>query len=441
MAAIGVINAGDVSKDRIVREVLDKSGCGVDIKFVTDPDTVFEFLNYEMPEIVIIDFSNKNQTLDIILQQIGMDPWLNSFAIIGMYDSDTDNEEAILERCPDINLVNLVEYSRAGDILLKTIAIINENRQIIFHRDLTSRLLDHMNGSFEIDNDPYAVSCYSSLITIYLYNNGFIDSKGKNAAYIALNELIMNGIEHGNCGITFEEKSRFLEKESNIGELIALKCRDPVIAARHVHLEYSIRAEKSAFTLRDEGPGFDWRRLKNPLEGSGIFRLHGRGILMTKHFVNDLEYNDKGNEVIFSIRHQAQGRRGIPLGFAGEEVLTLKAGDAVFQQDEAGDHLYYISSGKYVVLHNGKQVGVLSPADIFLGEMSFLLDNRRSATVRAETDGCLVKISKRAFVSVVKKYPHYGIYLAKILSQKLIRANEQAAPGAFPRGGDKFQPL
>ena len=53
----------------------------------------------------------------------------------------------------------------------------------------------------------------------------------------------------------------------------------------------------------------------------------------------------------------------------------------------------------------------MSPADIFMGEMSFLLNNTRSAMVRAESQGKLVKISRKAFVAVVKEYPHYGIFL------------------------------
>ena len=62
-----------------------------------------------------------------------------------------------------------------------------------------------------------------------------------------------------------------------------------------------------------------------------------------------------------------------------------------------------------------------------MGEMSFLLNNRRSATVKAETYGRLIKISRKAFVSVVKKYPHYGIFLSKLLARKLVRANQMNA--------------
>ena len=66
---------------------------------------------------------------------------------------------------------------------------------------------------------------------------------------------------------------------------------------------------------------------------------------------------------------------------------------------------------------------MLTPADIFMGEMSFLLNNRRSATVRAEGEGRLVKIPRKSFVAVIKNYPHYGLFLSKLLARKIARAN------------------
>jgi len=55
--------------------------------------------------------------------------------------------------------------------------------------------------------------------------------------------------------------------------------------------------------------------------------------------------------------------------------------------------------------------------------MSFLLNKRRSAMVKADTSGKLIKISRKTFVSVIKDYPHYGIFLSKLLAKRLVRAN------------------
>jgi CRP-like cAMP-binding protein len=65
----------------------------------------------------------------------------------------------------------------------------------------------------------------------------------------------------------------------------------------------------------------------------------------------------------------------------------------------------------------------LSPDDIFMGEMSFLLSNRRSATVVSKGKSTLFKISKQDFVNLIRDNPHYGIFLARLLAQRLARLN------------------
>lgn len=88
--------------------------------------------------------------------------------------------------------------------------------------------------------------------------------------------------------------------------------------------------------------------------------------------------------------------------------LVFQDQEGVLSQGEKSSHLYYIVSGKFDILASGKRVSTLTPDDIFLGEMSFLLNNRRSATVRASGRGILIKISKEAFINAIKENPHYG---------------------------------
>lgn len=75
-----------------------------------------------------------------------------------------------------------------------------------------------------------------------------------------------------------------------------------------VTITYRIDSEKVTILIRDSGPGFDRNKLKHaakmddPMshlavrESMGI-RVGGFGILMTKGLVDELEYNQAGNEV------------------------------------------------------------------------------------------------------------------------------------------------
>ena len=68
---------------------------------------------------------------------------------------------------------------------------------------------------------------------------------------------------------------------------------------------------------------------------------------------------------------------------------------------------------------------------MFLGEMSFLLNNRRSATVKACGKCRLLRISKKEFLMVMKRKPHYSIFLARLLAQRLHRLNKLTGSVAF----------
>jgi len=441
MSLIGVVSSDEQLNARIAREFSRNSESGWILQFPRGESEILEFLNFDLPEIVIINFSDAGINLRLVLDEVRHDSWLHNFGIVGLFNADKDTEERLLKGNSNLNVLALIDYSRIGSHIVKLTQIIEQNRQIIFQRELSDKLFDRTSGSFVIDNDPLAVSIYAGIAATTVAQRGLVDPDMKMHLQLALSELIINGVEHGNCGITYEEKSAFLEKGLSVVELVAEKCKDPLIAAKRVSFEWEIQPEGTRFITRDEGDGFDVRGLSAKLKREGSYALHGRGILMARGIATKLAYSPKGNEVTLVMRHDRQPERETPRGFFDSETVNPEKGEVIFQEGETSDFLYYIASGRYVVYHDEKQVGSLTPNDIFMGEMSFLLNNRRSASVVAEVPGKLVKISRRDFVGVIMRYPHYGIFLSKLLARKLARANSRSAlmQGAAPLhvgGGD-----
>jgi len=386
---------------------------------------ILESLNFDLPEIVILNFGDKKVSYKSMLGQVRKDSWLHSFGIIGLYDGSTQNEQELMEEVKDLNVLVMLDYSRIDSHIVKSVKIIAENWQLIYQKDLYSHFMEHSSGSFSIDNDILAVSIYAGIAVTNLVQKGYLKSENKMHLQLALSELIVNSIEHGHCGISFDEKTEFLQSGHSVIDLVQKKCKNPEIALKRVHFEWDSSPEKTLFTIRDEGDGFDITKIKQKIEDDDPLSQHGRGIIMAKAFSESVEYNEIGNEVKITVKHDDSVIRKTPEGFSGEEVIYPGKGDVVFQEDEKGNFLYYIASGRYTVYHNGKVVGYLSPADLFMGEMAFLLNNKRSAAVYAEEKGKLIKISRKSFVQVMKRYPHYGIFLSKLLARKIVRANEQ----------------
>ncbi len=422
MNLVGVISS-DESVNEIVRTEIGEAFRDQFMLAFPKEDEVLEFLNFDLPEIVICNFSDPAIDVDSIIQQVRDDAWLHNFGIVGVFDPQQFSEEVLLKKLQNVNILALLNRDRIRSHIAKSVQIISENRQIIFQNELSSRFFERASGSFTIDNDILAASIYAGIAATMLAQRGYINPDTKMQLQLCLSELLVNGIEHGNCGITYEEKSAFLEKGLGVVDLIAEKCKDPKIAARRVRFEYDIQPHETRFVIRDEGDGFDVSGLTEKLKTEGEMSLHGRGIRMAAALATKLAYNRKGNTVVMLFPHEEAVTRNAPAGFSDEEVLVVKKGDIIFREGESSNFLYYISSGTFSVFAKARHVGMLSPADIFVGEMSFLLNNQRSATVRAEQDGKLIKISRKSFVSVIKEFPHYGIFLSKLLARKLVRAN------------------
>ncbi|MCL1815678.1 MAG: cyclic nucleotide-binding domain-containing protein [Treponema sp.] len=427
MSTLGIINSDPEIKKQIEFAFQQIPGHSYELRFMVQEVEILEFFDYALPELVVINFSDPIINIDWIIDHIRDDTWILNFGIIGLFSSKNTKEEELLKKYKAINVLTLLDNYRLKTHLVKNIEIIQQNYQIIFQREFTKNLLEGASGSFTIENDFFAVPLFSSIGATILAQRGLINPDGKMQLQLALAELIVNAIEHGNCGITYEEKTASLEQGISPVELIAEKCKDPAVRAKKVTLLWEIKPDKSVFIVHDEGKGFDVRAHMKKIIDQDDYSLHGRGIRMASSFSNELQYNAKGNQVMLVIKHEISVEHEVPAGFSREQIVKVKKGDVVIKEGEPSDYLYYISSGTYEVLYNDKPVGSLSPQDIFMGEMSFLLNQRRSATIRATSPGKLILLTQKTFINVIREYPHYGIFLSKLLAKRLVRSNEQTA--------------
>jgi CRP-like cAMP-binding protein len=390
---------------------------------IADIREAVDFLNVEMPDLLFIDFSDKAFEAQRLLENILADPWLLHGGIIAICDSADD-----VRHLEEIRGANFIAFLAREDVqtnLPKVIAIVGGNSRILFQRELGIDLVERISGSYKMNNDPLEASCYANLICNFLFNANRIDAEQKFKLNFALYEMLINAIEHGNCGINYEEKTGWLEEHGSLADLIHRKNADPAVAAKKVMFEYTLNPTSARFSIADEGKGFNWRAAKDPTLTENLMELHGRGISMTRHFTRKLEYNESGNEVRFEIEYRADDAHLTPALLADMKSRELAPGDIVFKEGDSGDFLYYIVKGRYDVIAGGRIVSTLSPDDIFMGEMSFLLNNRRSATICAQTAGRLIEVSKKEFVNAIRKKPHYALFLSRLLAQRIERSNRK----------------
>ncbi len=114
---------------------------------------------------------------------------------------------------------------------------------------------------------------------------------------LGLTELMLNAVEHGNLGITYDEKSKLIAGDGLSAE-VARRLAMPAYSSKKALLTFERTAGEVRFLIRDEGRGFDWQQYLE-MNADRAFDTHGRGIAMSKMISFDhLEYRGSGNEVL-----------------------------------------------------------------------------------------------------------------------------------------------
>jgi len=109
-------------------------------------------------------------------------------------------------------------------------------------------------------------------------------------------ELLNNAIEHGNLGITYDEKSDLIEKDIFLEEI---ERRQNLLENRDKYAEVVIKKcleGGMVVTIIDQGKGFDFNKYLS-IDNSRLFESHGRGIAIANTILK-IQYLDKGNKVV-----------------------------------------------------------------------------------------------------------------------------------------------
>ena len=114
---------------------------------------------------------------------------------------------------------------------------------------------------------------------------------------LALYEMLINAVEHGNLGINYETKKNLLSAGIDYIEYLDNLCKQDPYYNRKIEISYHYQKDSISFVVKDEGDGFDVQKFENRDIKGELLALHGRGIIISKFNMDEIVYNEKGNEV------------------------------------------------------------------------------------------------------------------------------------------------
>lgn len=112
---------------------------------------------------------------------------------------------------------------------------------------------------------------------------------------LAIHEALRNSVEHGNLELPSNIKPELIDKEDPYEKLMQERLKDPKYAEKKIWLAFSRTDEKVELVIRDEGKGFDSKKMFDQQYDTDIG--HNRGLILIRAGVDEVSYNDSGNEI------------------------------------------------------------------------------------------------------------------------------------------------
>lgn len=395
-------------------------------EFFQNIESAIDYLTYGQvnSRLFVADFDAlQEEEIKNVIRRIYNDPWLHGTVIVIIAEkiSHIAASELIQDGVVDFISMHEIQYK-----LPTVIKISNDNSEIFETQQFSKEIKTHKKGNLLVKNNLSLVPKVTSTLMSFCYAVGFRNLDHFSRISLSLHEMVTNSIEHGNCEIGFDKKTEIILKNKSMAEMVREITKDPKFANRKVKITYDIGPDKAIFTIEDEGKGFQISDLPDPTGGDNIFAVHGRGIMMTKSFADEMNFNEKGNQVtmIFYNNYHYKSRENILTQFATDGILKLNSGDTLIEDGSDSYYFYYIVQGKLGVFYKEKMVDTLTPEDIFVGEMAFLNRNKRTGTVKALSEVTVLPISRRGFIDMIKTFPYSGVVLARLLTKRLARRNK-----------------
>ncbi|NMC21540.1 MAG: response regulator [Thermogutta sp.] len=197
----------------------------------------------------------------------------------------------------------------AAKRLASTVAQVMQASQHRAAQTELMRCLRQWSFLFVLDNDWRHFRAMIDYVQEALEDLGWDDPAECTRITIALQEALSNAVFHGNL----ELSSSLRENDERRFFALAKERREqPPYAGRKVRLEGRLTPDEAFFRVRDEGPGFDTKPFANLIyREENVENCFGRGVLLMRAFMDEVVYNETGNEVRLSKRRSG-GNAGDP---------------------------------------------------------------------------------------------------------------------------------
>ena len=261
-------------------------------------DEAWQKFEQEKPDVVVTDVRMPHRDGLTLTGQIkAFDPSCPVIVVTG-FGSEAAAVAALKAGASDY-LVKPFQFSALRQAVERACALVRAKKA----DERIIPIVEQVDGNFMLENIPEMVG---SVLNVALRTlTGCVSDQQLMGIRVALQELLINAMEHGNLNISSDEKQKAL-LEDTYEELLQERRGGPDYRHRRVNLSFSHDVSRGTveFRIKDEGDGFDWEHLvEQNAQQLPTASGSGRGIFLVRTLIPDISFKGKGNEVVLRVAH------------------------------------------------------------------------------------------------------------------------------------------
>lgn len=261
----------------------------IEIEFSGNGKQAVEFMNRSDPDLVITDMQMPEMDGRELVRWVHANRPATPVILMTSQGSEQIAVDALGE-----GAASYVPKSQLSSSLSDTVEHILTLKQEQHGYQKLLACQKMMQFSYELDNDIDSMHALVDMVQEILSGMEFCDQTGCIQTGIALREALMNASIRGNLELSFSDT--ISGGAGKIDERLAQES----FGERRVFADGMVLPDEVKFTIRDEGDGFD---VEQALEHARDARSRiadetvGRGLVLMQLFMDEVTFNDKGNQV------------------------------------------------------------------------------------------------------------------------------------------------
>lgn len=285
-----------IDDEELNLEVIDESLCDEGYKILKAQNTSegMKILDSE-PEIKVILLDNMlpdESGIDFLKRIKQLSKYQNTPVIM---QTAVANQQSIVEGINAGAYYYLTKPYKKPLLLSIVNGAINNSRLL---ENVTLEVSQHKHSLGLIKSAEFEYKTISEAHDIaFMIANSFPDPE---RVIVGLVELMINSIEHGNLGISYEEKKDLI-KSGDLSKEIANRLKMDKFAKKSASILFDKKEDRYEVLIKDQGQGFDWNEYME-FSTKRASDPNGRGILMaTNHSFDEIKFIGNGNQVLCTI--------------------------------------------------------------------------------------------------------------------------------------------